>query len=1372
MKKAIFTFLFFFLTLSFSKGQFYFDWSKIISSGIQAAECRLISKDNHESYFIYSYYRNTSPANPGYWSVSKNKIVNNNLQIVAGLFGTGNFNYTYSNLYSLGNVLTDSQENIYLSGSYFGQVYLPNQTFTSNGYHIIKYDSSGNFISFISVFGLLNAIDANGNFYCSNGAIIFRYNSTFTLIDQTNYTGPLLKVFPNGEYVVNNNNVIKRYAYQGSILSQFGIPPVNFNSFKFSENFEYVALRYSLYNSSTSYFTVVDSVGNIFYTQTFINQYGNEQTNYDIDTIGNLYISSNSGISKYNSGMRLWYAVFTFAFDYVVDAGISNLIVIGKNIFYWGNYGWDFNNNYGQHMYSPVAFVPPDICKIKNSNSSYGIESFFGAIVQDTFPASGTNVSLTQIAIGNNAITKFCTTDDFIVKANITNYNYQLYPYRTLFIAEISDSTGSFANPVKIGESYFPTFNCAVPDSISQGGGYQVRVKTTNPALVSNPFPTIYSVVRSPVIDSLSIDNAFMSGYDIVGCDSVSLTVHCSDPNLTYKWVRRDLYGAYYDEFSLNDYDSIYSTSYSKYGVIARITNPVNQCYRNSALKNITVTTNPYVNIYFNELYCNSCYYLDTMNICVDNGPIRIAISPYDADSVEGFVSGDGVYPIGTSGQSFYFYPDSVFPGFHTIKYFFPFSTANCFIPADSITIFVDTCHHNIVTGNVANGSYLCSRDTVLVPFTINNTFDSTNVFKVLYGNVVIGTGTQSPIAAVIPDVNGTVSARFRVISTSPADTGTYNHDGIFYIRNISKPVITSNGVYASCFSLNSILTTSSSFGQGHYQWYFNNLLMLDSVSYNIVPYLADTTGNYKFNFIETQSSCSRSSDEVTVEDSTSVPYLQFIAQPDTNYFCLGDSLLLIAHTQLTNSVQWFKSNVPISGANDTLFYVSARGNYSCMVTSPAGCTLASSVKSIFENPIAQINVYTDSLRRCQGENFNLNAYSGTGYSYAWYKNGNPISGATSYSYAVTTDGMYKAFMTTPQGCSGFSDSAYIYFVPKPTVSIIPSTTVNACAGDSVLLQAIGDSTLSYQWYKSSSQINGATSMNYSAFTTGYYLVKVTDPVTYCSSSSGSVYINFHTPPEVTISPSTNVSFCIGDSAILSIPLTGNVTYQWTKDSIVIPNSNSNQLTVTLPGAYQAVASDVYGCSAVSSEVAVSTFPLPTAFIQANGPTTFCAGDSVLLTAQSVSGATYQWYRTGLIISSAIQNSYYAKLTGNYTVLITDTNGCYNISNIINVNVPCTPVSHNSGLKSEIPLDENNFYYSYFPNPVKDILYLNILSGKDGNAKIEIADCLGNTVFLSEVKILTGINETAFRIKNISAGTYFIKLFFSDEIFYAKLIKQ
>ncbi|MBZ0099967.1 MAG: hypothetical protein K8F30_12835, partial [Taibaiella sp.] len=84
-----------------------------------------------------------------------------------------------------------------------------------------------------------------------------------------------------------------------------------------------------------------------------------------------------------------------------------------------------------------------------------------------------------------------------------------------VFRIEMSNATGSFANPVIVGYAYgsginSPTANCTLPQQVMAGTGYRLRVVTNHPAYTSGPnnknirvsdLPTVTATSNSPLCE-------------------------------------------------------------------------------------------------------------------------------------------------------------------------------------------------------------------------------------------------------------------------------------------------------------------------------------------------------------------------------------------------------------------------------------------------------------------------------------------------------------------------------------------------------------------------------------------------------------------------------------------------------------------------------------------------------------------------------------------------------------------------------------------------------------------------------------------------------------------------------------------------------
>ena len=157
----------------------------------------------------------------------------------------------------------------------------------------------------------------------------------------------------------------------------------------------------------------------------------------------------------------------------------------------------------------------------------------------------------------------------------------------------------------------------------------------------------------------------------------------------------------------------------------------------------------------------------------------------------------------------------------------------------------------------------------------------------------------------------------------------------------------------------------------------------------------------------------------------------------------------------------------------------------------------------------------------------------------------------------------------------------------------------------------------------------------------------------------------------------------------------------------------------------------------------------PTAHITAGGPTTFCAGGSVVLSEAPVAGSTYQWYKGASAIAGATGLNYTATTTGNYKCRVTKTaSGCLKNSNAITVSVPCR----------EDELSTENTFVIY-PNPSTGEFTIDAtIASDEKTATIEIYNSIGQlikyeTAEVSQNSVLKEINLTSF-----PAGIYTIRM--------------
>jgi len=231
---------------------------------------------------------------------------------------------------------------------------------------------------------------------------------------------------------------------------------------------------------------------------------------------------------------------------------------------------------------------------------------------------------------------------------------------------------------------------------------------------------------------------------------------------------------------------------------------------------------------------------------------------------------------------------------------------------------------------------------------------------------------------------------------------------------------------------------------------------------------------------------------------------------------------------------------------------------------------------------------------------------------------------------------------------------------PNPAQPIInTSGPLTFCEGDDVTL-TVGAYT-TYQWS------NGSTQNALIIDAPGTFSVHVTNNFG-CESLESlpvTVTVNANPPAPVVSSGGIN-SFCSGTSVNLSVVPAAGITWN--------TGATTGTITASNQGNFWATLTDGNGCeSAQSNVINLSVIPLAnTPNIQASGPLTFCAGDSIRLTCTSAD--SYTWS------NGSTASSIWVDTTGTFSVVTTDECPSANMSASITVTVRELP-------NPNVPLD-------------------------------------------------------------------------------------
>jgi gliding motility-associated-like protein len=340
-------------------------------------------------------------------------------------------------------------------------------------------------------------------------------------------------------------------------------------------------------------------------------------------------------------------------------------------------------------------------------------------------------------------------------------------------------------------------------------------------------------------------------------------------------------------------------------------------------------------------------------------------------------------------------------------------------------------------------------------------------------------------------------------------------------------------------------------------------------------------------------------------------------------------------------------------------------------------------------------NLSTNPIQVTAPSDYEVSLSSATGYTGTLSLN--PVAGTvatTSIYVRLRSNASNGASGSLVFSSTGVADRIIVTGVatvnPLPTITVSPSSPT-IFPGGSVILTASGATT--YSWSPSAGlSATSGSSVTANPSSSATYTITGTDAngcinsgtvsiVVGAGLNAGSVAGTQSICDGATPSPFSSNAAASGGS--------GNYTYQWQSsvDNITFTDiASANALTY----ASGALSSTNYfrrktddGVNVVYSNtltITVNSRPLRPGVI-AGGPTSFCAGGSVVLTSSSATGN--QWYKDGAAIAGETGQTYTAISNGSFDVIVTSVAGCISdlsLSTLVSVNtIPSAPAITNTG---------------------------------------------------------------------------------------------
>jgi gliding motility-associated-like protein len=586
----------------------------------------------------------------------------------------------------------------------------------------------------------------------------------------------------------------------------------------------------------------------------------------------------------------------------------------------------------------------------------------------------------------------------------------------------------------------------------------------------------------------------------------------------------------------------------------------------------------------------------------------------------------------------------------------------NLLLNMNSVTIY-NGCTYNVQVELVCNGAVM----TGVAPFY----YTSPNMVK----NTTPQAYPQMTLSLAGLCQGGVYQYRWREHEACCAIYSAWSAVNSFTMPGVPVPTtLTLNAAPpAICFPQTSQLTAVVSGGCGGggagvtYSWIPATGLSCNTCSNPVANPTITTT----YTCIVSGSgvgSCWTASNVITVTSFTVAPLLGTVSGPN---ICAGFSNT-ISVSSYSGSLQWQSANnnngpfANVAGATSSILVTPtlSAGNY-CYRLIATGCggSINSNTVCTVVNPSPTVAVSSTSI--CAGQTASLYANGGT--TYTWTAGANPTGvGSATASPPVNTS--YTVVGST-NGCTA-SAVAIVTVFAYPVVNMASNSPV--CSGSGINLSATGGGA--YVWNGPngfSSNVQNPVIPTASVANAGVYNVLVT---TNNCATAGSVNVIVLNP---TVSASNTGPYCSTFTVQLNGASSPALSYTWSG-----PGYNANSInaivpnvTVSASGIYTLTIND--GTCTASSTTSVTVYPLPVPVALSNAP--FCELTDLTFTATG--GVTYVWTGPNNF-NSVTQNpviySAHSIASGNYTLTVTDVNGCIK-SITTNVNVKPIPVINTTG---------------------------------------------------------------------------------------------
>lgn len=667
---------------------------------------------------------------------------------------------------------------------------------------------------------------------------------------------------------------------------------------------------------------------------------------------------------------------------------------------------------------------------------------------------------------------------------------------------------------------------------------------------------------------------------------------------------------------------------------------------------------------------------------------------------------------------------------------------------ADTINVFVSSAPQSSFSANTS----ICQNDTVF--FTDLSLGNGSSIISRSwdFGDGSPASTFLNPSHSFVS--NGTFNVKLTVSSSTCSD------DTIISINVNTAPVANFTASATSgCPPLNVVFTNSTS-GAPQYSWNFGDGSPVSTQSNT--SHIYTNPGSYSVTLIATQGSCSDTFQLTNNIVVAQAPLSSF----NVNAFCLGDSTHFI-NTSTGGSIgsySWNFGDGDTSNASSPSHLYSASGTYFVLLSVNASNCSDDTTINIQINALPAPAFSASVTQACDSATILFNNNSAGATSAIWFFGDGDSSSVYSPYHLYSSPGNYSVTLqvVSQGGCSRSKTMLNLIQIEETPSAAFSSTAQSICQNQCVDFsnQSTAGAT-SWQWIfdgaiASSAVVQNPGSICYPSM--GNFDVTLNVSNGTCSNTHTETsfihVVNCSVKPKGAFIIS-DTSFCQGTCVSFVDLSTNAVTWKWLfLGAVPATSTQENPTNICYPN------SGVYPVTLISGNTAGTDTVFFSSIIQVAG--------TPIMPAISVSGnilnATpavgYQWYFNNVALSGANAQQYTALLSGDYSVVISDANGCTSSSYIQHVPL--------------VGIEETDYdlYFYIYPNPVQNEINVMISNNNSSDLTLKLFDELGREVSSNYYPGVSGEETLNLKLYDLAKGIYFLQILAEDKKWVRLVIKN